>query len=129
MGDGAGDVLRWLVSAGRKDRPYREHAVVGPHPPGARQVLDDADAATAQGGPRGVRGPGPGRAAAVGDRDLDRLSVDAPGDAQPCAVQRPGMTYRVAEEFAEHQGRIANGRVEDADGEQLLGQAAPRDRN
>src|ERR1700716_289554 len=47
---------------GRKDRPHREHALIGPDPPGARQVLDDADPAAAQRGPRSVRGTGTGRA-------------------------------------------------------------------
>src|SRR5258706_10009225 len=117
------------VERGGKDCPDSEHALVGPHAPGARQVRDDVDAAAAQRGPRGVRRTGPGGASPVTDRDLDRFSVHAPGDAQPRAGQRPGMAYRVAEQLADHEDRVTYGRLEDSDGKQLPGQAAPRDRD
>src|SRR6202007_2707956 len=75
---GGGGVL--TVERRREDRPDRQHVMLGAHPPGKRQVFDDADAPAAQRGPRRVRGAGTGGASPVADRHLERLPGDGPGN-------------------------------------------------
>src|SRR6266568_617076 len=113
----------------RKHRPYREPPVVGPHPPVARQLLDDAEAAAAQRGERHGRLARPGRASPVADRDFHRIPGHDPGHLEPRARQRAGMAYGVGEQLADDEGGVADGSIKDADGEQVLGEAAPHYRD
>src|ERR1017187_5563872 len=72
----------------------------------------------------GVR---PGRATAVADRDLDESGGEHPGHLQLRAGQRPGVSYRVAEQFADHERSVAYDGVEGAGCDQVFHELAPGD--
>src|ERR1035441_9640278 len=72
----------------------------------------------------GVR---PGRATAAADRDLDESGGEHPGHLQLRAGQRPGVSYRVAEQFADHERSVAYDGVEGAGCDQVFHELAPGD--
>jgi hypothetical protein len=82
------------VKRGGKDRPDGDHALVGPHAPGARQVLDDVDAAA----PSEDREACAGRGRVALPPSLTATSVDSPSTLQATRSQEPcsGRAWRIA---------------------------------